>query len=1024
MINSTLRHLLVLSFFILFTVGTIHAAQRTTENFNRDWRLHVGDEPTASAADFNDLSWLPVTLPRAFNGHEAFARDIVALSTDIAWYRKHFTLHDVKDRKVFLEFEGFRQGADVWVNGQLAGQHENGVMACGLDISALVHNGDNVVAVRTDNSWSYRNRAYNSPLQWNDRNFNANYGGLPKNVRLHITDRLYQTLPLYSNLGTTGVYIYADDFDLPAHAATIHAESEVRNETGHDQQVSLRTCVIDLDGREIARFQGQPAAIAAGTTVCLSADQRVQGLHFWSWGYGYLYTVVTELVHADGSATDAVSTRTGFRNTRFADGRIWLNDRVMMVHGYAQRTSNEWPGVGLSVPAWLSDYSNSLIVQSGGNMVRWMHVTPWRQDVESCDRVGLPQAMPAGDSEKDVEGARWDMRVELMRDAIIYNRNSPSILFYECGNKGISEAHMQQMRALRDQYDPHGGRAIGSREMLGSRTAEYGGEMLYINKSAAKPLWAMEYCRDEGLRKHWDRWSYPFHRSGDGPLYRGARAISYNWNMDDFALELIRRWHEYWLERPGTGSRVSSGGVKIVFSDTNTHHRGEANYRMSGVTDAMRIEKDAFRVHQTMWDGWVTPEQPHTFIIGHWNYEEGVKSEGVKSERMKSEKYDEGRDGSQGAVRKPVYVVSNAEAVELLLNGRSLGRGKRSYQFLFTFPDVVFQPGTLTAIGLDASGREVSRHELHTAGSPAALRLHAIQNPEGFQADGADLALVEVEVVDAQGRRCPLDNRTIHFSLTGEGQWIGGLANRPWSATDSVMARGRSDNYVGHTDLPVECGVNRVFVRSTTRPGQIRLQAQAEGLPTATLTLSTRKASPTTALPSLTLRPSLLRGETPATPSYTEQSRSLTVTDIEAGSNQEKARLSIDDNEETAWQSDGQAQHAWITYHFQQAETVNEVVLKLAGWRSKRYPLALFAGQQKVWEGMTPATLGYVHLTIEKPVSATTLTIRMLAPVGDSSAFGQVTELAGGPANAMDQVESSQSKTDLNIIEAEFHAVT
>ena len=98
------------------------------------------------------------------------------------------------------------------------------------------------------------------------------------------------------------------------------------------------------------------------------------------------------------------------------------------------------------------------------------------------------------------------------------------------------------------------------------------------------------------------------------------------------------------------------------------------------------------------------------------------------------------------------------------------------------------------------------------------------------------------------------------------------------------------------------------------------------------------------------------------------------------------------------------------------------MVLKLAGWRSKRYPLALFAGRQKVWEGMTPATLGYVHLPIQQPVSATTLTIRMLAPVGDSSAFGSVTELAGGQANAMDQVESSKSKTDLNIIEAEFHA--
>ena len=140
-----------------------------------------------------------------------------------------------------------------------------------------------------------------------------------------------------------------------------------------------------------------------------------------------------------------------------------------------------------------------LMVEGGANLVRWMHITPWKQDVESCDRVGLIQAMPAGDAEKDREGRQWEQRMELMRDAIIYNRNNPSILFYECGNESISREHMLQMKAIRDLYDPHGGRAIGSREMLDIREAEYGGEMLYINKSKHHPMWAMEYCRQQGF---------------------------------------------------------------------------------------------------------------------------------------------------------------------------------------------------------------------------------------------------------------------------------------------------------------------------------------------------------------------------------------------------------------------------------------------------------------------------------------------------------------------------------------------
>src|ERR1017187_5358942 len=91
--------------------------------------------------------------------------------------------------------------------------------------------------------------------------------------------------------------------------------------------------------------------------------------------------------------------------------------------------------------------------------------------------------MPAGDAEGDSKDRQWEQRVELMRDAIIYNRNNPSILFYECGNRGISDEHMLDMKKVRDQYNPQGGRAIGAREMLSSNVAEYGGEMLYVDKS-------------------------------------------------------------------------------------------------------------------------------------------------------------------------------------------------------------------------------------------------------------------------------------------------------------------------------------------------------------------------------------------------------------------------------------------------------------------------------------------------------------------------------------------------------------
>ena len=987
------------------------AVERKKLNFNADWLLCVGDEPEATKSTFNDNQWKRVTLPYAFNGDEAFRKDIVDLTDTICWYRKHFKLpkEDLQG-KVFIEFEGVRQGADFYLNGHHLGFSENGVMACGFDLTPYIKEGENVLAVRCDNSWTYRSREYDSRYQWNDRNFNANYGGIPKNVYLHITDKLYQTLPLYSNLGTTGTYVYATDFGYswPRHlnkrVATIHAESQVKNDDSKPRTFRMTMCLRDREGKMQFYTESEVVTLQPGETSTLHAANTTSGdLHLWSWGYGYLYTVETSLEENDESF-DQVITRTGFRKTEFKDGKIWLNDRVLMVHGYAQRTSNEWPGVGLSVPAWLSDYSNGLMVESGANMVRWMHVTPWKQDIESCDRVGLPQAMPAGDAEKDVDGARWEQRKALMRDAIIYNRNNPSILFYESGNESVSRDHIMEMKAIRDQYDPHGGRAVGSREMLDIDESEYGGEMLYINKSKKHPMWAMEYCRDEGLRKYWDEQSYPYHKEGDGPLYRNQPAREYNHNMDQFAVEMVRRWYDYWRERPGTGTRVSSGGVKIVFSDTNTHHRGESNYRTSGVTDAMRIPKDAFFVHQVMWNGWVEPETPKTYIIGHWNYD--------------------------ASVVKPVYVVSTADSVELFLNGRSLGKGKQRYRYLFTFENVPFEPGTLEAVASDGS-----RYKLETAGEPYQLKLTAMENPEGTKADGADMVLFQVEVLDKQGRRCPLDDRMVNFELKGEAQWVGGIAvrnnqslqrpddNRPEGLLDAAATKNISDNYVGATSLPVECGVNRVLVRTTTKAGVIRLTAQAEGLTKAEIKVKTKRVKSDDLLLQLSLKGSLVRGETPLTPSYTELASGVKIVSAKAGYDSDHASRSFDDNELSEWKNDGRLSTAWITYKLEREAVVDDICMKLTGWRLRSYPLEIYAGQTLIWSGETERSLGYVHLKPIQRITTDEITVRLKGAGKDEDAFGgivEVTEPAAGELDLFKAKQGGDTKNELRIVEIEF----
>jgi hypothetical protein len=624
------------------------------------------------------------------------------------------------------------------------------------------------------------------------------------------------------------------------------------------------------------------------------------------------------------------------------------------------------------------------MVESNANLVRWMHVTPWKQDVESCDRLGLMQAMPAGDSEKDVSGRRWEQRLEVMRDAIIYNRNNPSIIFYESGNKGVSEEHMRQMEAIRDKYDPRGGRASGSREMLDSRVAEYGGEMLYINKSARTPMWAMEYSRDEALRKYWDEFSPPYHKDGQGPLYNGQDASVYNRNQDSHAVENVIRWYEYWRERPGTGARVSSGGVNIIFSDSNTHHRGAENYRRSGEVDPMRLPKDGYFAHQVMWDGWVDVEKPRIHIVGHWNYSPGVK--------------------------KNLYVISSADRIELFVNGNSVGFGEQTNRFLFTFKNVEWKGGIVEAIGYDKDGRKVAEDSKKTAAPAVALRLKVQTGPRGLAADGADVALAEVEVVDADGNRCPTALDLVSFSLAGPAEWRGGIAQG-------------TDNFILSNSLPVENGVNRVLIRSTTKAGKITLRASAEGLKPASVELVSRSVIATGGLsrelPGDGLPAYLARGSTPSGPSYVVTRRPIRVAGAEAGANAEQANASFDDNETTSWTSDGNLDHAWIKYDFEREMKVSEVVLKLTGWRTQSYPIRVYVDNRVVFRGNTPRSLGYVTLSFP-PVAGRSLKLELAGSVSNRDAFGNIVEIPGTP-DPHSGAGKGSSIGSLSIVEIEIY---
>ncbi len=799
------------------------ASPRITYDMNPNWRFIKQDADGAEAPGFDDSSWAVVSTPHTYNDVDTFNKIISHSGGQAgeyqgpAWYRRHFSLPvDVKGRHVYVEFEGMRQAGDIYLNGKNVGLYENGITAYGIDMTHSVNiPGDNVLAVRVDNG-NYNEKSSGQGFEWESKDFNPNYGGINRHVWLHVTGPIHQTLPLNYGLQTSGVYIYPTNIDVNAKTAEINVESQVANESGDNSPVTLSVIVVDTTGKQVAKFEGDTVDMVNGEKTIHKAAGKATGLHFWSPDDPALYDVYTILT-ADNKVVDVMKTRTGFRKVEFrggvGKGGVFINGKFCYLKGYSQRSSDEWAGLGQAYPDWMHDYTGKLIRDSHANYVRWMHISPQKTDVESYDKYGIVEVCPAGDKEKDVKGRQWEQRVEVMRDSIIYYRNNPSILFWEAGNNGVSAEHMKEMVALKEELDPSGCRAMGCRSLTEPGTteaAEYYGVM--IGQDDAKdtkrktpedmfraysdqrrdraPLIETEDFRDEGARRFWDDFSPPHFG------FKKGKDDTYEYTSETFALAQVDRYWDYFSHNiSNTNPKMSkwSGYASIYFSDSNADGRQDSSEvcRVSGKVDAVRLPKEIYFAERVMQN-----PAPDIHILGHWTYPKGT--------------------------RKSMYVISNCGQVELVLNGKTIGTvTKPTNGYVFEFPNVSFEPGTLKAIGFD-HGKQLCEETLNTAGAPAAIKLTPITGPGGFLADGADVALFDVEVVDAHGERCPTDEARVDFEVKGPGIWRGGY--------NSGIVGSNNNLY-----LLTECGINRVSIRSTLKPGTITLTATRTGLKPATM---------------------------------------------------------------------------------------------------------------------------------------------------------------------------------------------
>jgi len=405
---------------------------------------------------------------------------------------------------------------------------------------------------------------------------------------------------------------------------------------------------------------------------------------------------------------------------------------------------------------------------------------------------------------------------------MIYFRNDPSILFWEAGNTVVTTNHMQQIVDLRKKWDPNGGRVAGTRDndtaALNNAVtpfAEYYGVMIgqdrhtdeikapgdifrgySVDRRDKAPLIETEDFRDEASRRFWDDHSPPHFGFKKGPNDQ------YSWNSETFCIAAAGRYNDYLMNiitNQNPAHAKWSGYASIYWSDSNADGRQDSSEvaRVSGKVDSVRLPKEAYYVYRVMQN-----EAPDIHIIGHWTYPTNTV--------------------------KTVYVAANhCDSVELFVNEKSQGVvTSPTNGYIFAFTNIQFQTGKISAVA-KAGGKIVAQDEIETAGEANALKLTPHVGPVGLQANGSDVAFFDVEVVDAQGRRCPTDEERVHFKVSGPAVWRGGYNSG-------------IPNSINNLYLNTECGINRVAIRSTLKPGTITLTATRDGLTPATVQVESK----------------------------------------------------------------------------------------------------------------------------------------------------------------------------------------
>jgi beta-galactosidase len=743
---------------LLLATADVTAAQpRITIDFGRDWRFHLGDVPGAERPVVDDSRWRMLDLPHDWSIEGDFSEKHPAgvgggaLPGGVGWYRKTFAVaREDSGRLVFIDFDGVYRNSDVWINGHFLGRRPYGYSSFRYELTPHLRYGErrNVLAVRVDNSRQPNSRWYSG-------------SGIYRDVRLVTADPMH--------VDHWGTYITTPMAS--ADSSRVIVRTTLRNASRAARDVTLRTLVYDSAGALVASTSSG-ARVPADSIAEVTQELVVRGAALWSLERPYMYRAISR-VDCGRRLCDEYQTPFGIRAFVFdREKGFVLNGTHVKIRGVCLH--HDLGALGAAFNRRAMERQIELMKAMGANAIRTSHNPPAPELLDLTDRMGMIVMDEAFDMwrrkktdfDYHLDFPQWHVRD--LSDMVLRDRNHPSVFIWSIGNEVMEQwtdedttaaPLARELAGIVRRLDPT--RPITSANNNGSSKnpvllsgaldlaghnyhheawpnlpTQFPGQTFIITEamsalntrgkyeqpSDSVAIYQTPYNKDKGPQP-----------PKDGHVSAYDHRYAFWGSLHETSLKLFER-------HPFLSGMFIWQGIDYLGEPTPYEWPARSSY--FGVVDLAGFPKDPYYLYQSEWT-----RQPMLHVFPHWNWTPGDTID--------------------------VWAYTNAEDVELFLNGASQGVRRKTDDMRHLVWRLAYTPGTLRAIAR-RGGSVMATSEVKTAG--AATRVVLTPDRARIRGDGKDLSFVTVTVVDSSGIPRPTADNLIRFRIAGPAR-IAGVDN-------------------------------------------------------------------------------------------------------------------------------------------------------------------------------------------------------------------------------------------------------